>query len=339
MPCVSGMVTFNSSIENWVTADGSLSSVGSGTTEAGRFDAFRSFWTCYRKRDEFSGLPLAAIRALHGACEERFTGFLQIRDDLEPASYLAVPFVYRSWNLLRLLVEEHPDTDVDDRADADSDAEDDRDAPGIFESMCVADHVPPWAGPNRTGCCIPVSWSITRALGLEEASARVNLGVLITVLLACGFIDPGRPGGVTRRSHCLVKYGSVGEFYRALAVRMFNRVPWVFDDGMPPLTVIQLNGLFLLYCLVARDSGGSAYDLACSLDTLCRVLDVTADPRFWIEDKRLIAAAIHSRFLARVGRMLGLLEPGPVTAENTCDPIRQLYRPTRHCRRTFCWQM
>jgi hypothetical protein len=167
----------------------------------------------------------------------------------------------------------------------------------------------------------------------------VNISALLTLLVGCGYIDPTRPAGLAPRAIALVRGGSIGEFYKSLSIRIFNRAPWVFDDGLPPLIAIQLNGLFLLYTLGTDAAGRSACDLAVSLATLARILALPGDPESWVPDRQVIATAIHSRMFARVGRILGLIEVTPAPTERVTLPIRQLYRTTDLCRSAFRWDV
>jgi len=301
----------------------------------GTVASFRSFWTYYRCRAELAGLPLAAVRALLGAREERFSGYLRIRDDLDPSCYLDVPFVRRAWYLLRML---------DDRERGRESGEPGADyagggrpgAPGVGSrdpNLSVSEST----GSSCSGSGAAISWAMTRALGMDAASARVNISALLTLLVGCGYIDPTVPTGLAPRAIALVRGGSVGEFYKSLCIRVFNRAPWIFDDGLPPLVAIQLNGLFLLHTLGAEGSGRSACDLAGTLAMLARILALPSDPENWVSDRQVVAAAIHSRMFARVGRILGLIESVPSPREHVTLPIRQLYRTTDLCRRAFRW--
>ncbi|MFP4152846.1 MAG: hypothetical protein ACLFSV_08355 [Alkalispirochaeta sp.] len=310
---------------------------GEKGSRIGPVASFRSFWTCYRCRAELAGLPLAAVRALLGAREERFSGYLRIRDDLDPSCYLDVPFVRRSWYLLRMLDDAVRNGEVGKQGDEyvgaggagagciGTDLED----PNQFDAE--------GSGSACRGSGPAISWAMTRALGMDAASARVNISVLLTLLVGCGYIDPTVPIGLTSRAIALVRGGSVGEFYKSLCIRVFNRAPWVFDDGLPPLVAIQLNGLFLLHTLGTEESGRSAFDLAGTLETLSRILALSSDPDSWVPNRQVIATAIHSRMLARVGRILGLIEASPVSAGGVTLPIRQLYRTTDLCRLAFRW--
>lgn len=182
---------------------------------------------------------------------------------------------------------------------------------------------------------LSLSWEITNAIGMNPATARVNLSVLISVLTAGGFIDSSRPAVLTPRGHALVRHGSVGEFYKALVIRLFGRVPWSFDDGLPSLSFIQLHGLFLTYLVMtAATEGSNSRELAAALSELVYELPGTppTDPRFWAGDPTVIATAIESRFLTRVGRMLGLVEEFEAPEGNR-------FRASPFARRVFRWQL
>lgn len=62
--------------------------------------SFAHFWYWYRERTELAGASLAALHSLMGAEEQRFRGYLVIRDDLDPAEYLAIPNVRTAWRFL-----------------------------------------------------------------------------------------------------------------------------------------------------------------------------------------------------------------------------------------------
>ncbi|MDA3949438.1 MAG: hypothetical protein PF508_09435 [Spirochaeta sp.] len=307
-----------------------------------RADAFARFRSNHRRREELCGLPLAAVRALLGAREARFSGYLTIRSDLAAPAYLEVPFVRRAWRLLHFLGEEQTGGDDPLRADrfpAWLPAAGDRVADGstVAEDSpqaIPASRVAEIAGRSR----IPISWSMTRVLGMDRQTARVNIGVLLTILTAAGLLDPAEPTGLTAPARAFIRTGTVGEFYKALCLRVFNRVPWVFDDALPPLAAVQLNGLFLTYAITSAVDGLSAWELAGRLAALSHTLRVQSDRDYWVSDTATMATVIHARFLSRVGRMLGLFEEagdGP----GITDPVRMPYRTTGLCRRTFCWQL
>lgn len=61
---------------------------------------FAQFWVRHRPYGELGGLSLAAARGLLGVQEERFAGFVAVRDDLPIPDYLALPAVRRLWRLV-----------------------------------------------------------------------------------------------------------------------------------------------------------------------------------------------------------------------------------------------
>ena len=162
---------------------------------------------------------------------------------------------------------------------------------------------------------------MTRVLGMDRETARVNIGVLLTILTAAGLLNPVESGGLTPRARTLIRAGSVGEFYKALCLRLFSHVPWVFDDALPPLAAVQLNGLFLTYAIASAVDGLSAWDLAGRLAALSHTVRVEPDSSYWVSDTTTMAAAIHARFLSRVGRMLGLFEEAG-DRHGIMDPVR-----------------
>lgn len=343
---------------------------------------FRTFWLYYQKRESLGGLSLSSIYALLGGQEARFSGCLALRTDLEAAAYLEVPFVRRAWRLLRLLDDtdgRHGRAVAEEAARTDEVAGTEE-AAGTGEAVATGELVatgeavatdeatdvaavrvtgtrfPDDAGGDivsslshrrreqneRSGATIPISWAATREIGMDPSTSRINLGILMTVLIAAGFLDPTRKGGLTPRATHLVRFGTIGEFYKALVIRVFNRVPWIFDDGLPGLSAIQYHGLFLTY-IVCGSSGRTAMQLAELLRSI--VAEVPGAPEalgpsgvaatgtiqdgsYWINDLSVVSAAIHARFLTRVGRMLGIVES---------DDARR-FRGTCFARRVFRWQ-
>lgn len=283
---------------------------------------FARFWMYHRSHPELQNISLAVARALLGAREERFSGYLTIREDLPSDWYLELPFVRRCWRLLWILDEqEHGDSD-------------DRKVLVTCDAGTTADNR--YAG-------LSFAWSLIRELDMSPESARVNMRAMLFFLIEAGMLVL-RPGRVlSERARGLIAAGSPGSFYKALLVRTFNRCIWDREDGLPPLVSIQLNGLYLLYIVHARfrepedTVGTSARYLAERITALNRVLRVVPDPSYWIRDEHVLAHAIHHRFLTRIGRILGLIEPIPDLEGQSASPVDRVYRTTPFAERILLW--
>lgn len=282
---------------------------------------FAEFWYRTRRRPDLEGISLAAIFALGGGCEEQSAGFLSIRDDLTPAEYLAIPFVRRAWRLLWLL----------------------DDGEGVHLEVREPD--PPRALP-RQGCvavlprvrAISVDWSVLRALDMNPRTAQYNFHALMRVLEGAGFLDSAGTNGLSARTMDLIRDGSVGSFYKALLLRVFNRLPWDTVDALGPITAIQFHGLYLTW-LLTRENGGTwtARSLQRRLSSLAYILRMPSDGTSWSSDETMIARAIRDRFLRSAGRTLGLVELVP-GADAVAGDIDQAYRGTSFASRVLCWQ-
>ncbi|MEX2445114.1 MAG: hypothetical protein WD492_16040 [Alkalispirochaeta sp.] len=264
---------------------------GAGISAAGGdsppwFAALSSFRHRTRGRREFHGLSLADLQALGGASEERSAGCLSIREDLPSADYLAVPFVRRAWRLLWLL---------DDGGGVRfefgrSPTEDDATSPPALQA-------------------ITFDWRLARCLDMDPRTAHVNLRRLLQILMATEFLDERDEHGLSARSYDLIRHGRVGAFYKALLLRLFNRYPWGLHDGLPPLTFIQYNALFMSWVLTrAGERGITPEELQRPLAVMAGHLVLDSDEISWSEDAHLVARSVEERFLRRLARMLGLCE-------------------------------
>ncbi len=274
--------------------------------------AFRNFRELYRERKELAGLSAATVLALRGGQEDRCVGYLTVRTDLPPETYLEISFVRRSWRLLRLLA--------------------DRNGDAVGEHPC-------WCPRKRDN---PITWDIRRSIGMDPATARVNLRILIRILVTCGFLDRSSPGWISDVTATLVRHGSVGDYYRTLLFRMCNRCSWVFDDGFPPVPAIPVHALLLLWVLEHSPTGCTAFDLAGTLIAAERVSISTGcipnGPSNTMSSN-VLAAVLQARFLARTGSMLGLTESADIEGIFPENPVHRKYRTTPFARRILCWQM
>ncbi|MFO8041733.1 MAG: hypothetical protein R6U25_00905 [Alkalispirochaeta sp.] len=269
-----------------------------------------------RRRRELGGLSLAELSALGGASEARAAGCLSIRDDLPAAEYLSVPFVRRAWRLVWLL----------------------DDGGGVhFEfgrSASPDDHDEP---PGLQA--ISFDWRLARSLDMDPRTAQCNLRRLLQILLATGFLDERDPHGLSCRTYELLCHGQVGSFYKALLLRMFNRYPWGFHDGLPPLAFVQYNALFLTWMLIrAGDHGITPEELQHPLAVLAQQRSLPSDEINWSEDAQLVARALQERYLSRVGRMLGFCQEAPTSCASEPSPGKR-YQATGLAGRVLQWQV
>jgi hypothetical protein len=282
--------------------------------------AFRRFRELYREREELAGMSVATVLALRGAREVRCAGYLTVRPDLPPETYLEVPFVRRSWRLLRLLA--------------------DRNGDSVGEYPCLC--------PRKRDN--PITWDIRRSIGMDPATARINLGILIRILVDCGFLDCSASGWLSDITLRLVRHGSAGEYYQALLYRMFSRCSWVFDDGFPAVPVIPEHTLFLMWVLQRYPQGRSALDLADALraaDRLCvmenaagsTISDVSGSVPSRPMSRHVLAAILHARFFARTGPILGLTELAESDMLHSGDAVHRRYRATPFAGHVLSWQL
>lgn len=278
-----------------------------------RFRDFALFRATHRPLVELQNLSISSVRALLGAREEHFSGMLTIREDLPSQWYLEVPFLRRCWRLVWILDE--------------------------YEQ---GDH----AGEpllTRTDQGFSFSRDLLKDLDMSPESARINMLVLIRFLVEAGMLQLRRTGFLSDRARALVAAGSPGAFYKSLCIRTFNRCSWGRDDNLPPFHSIQLNGLFLLFVMHSRCRGESgrrdtsALVLAEKICALNSLLGIAPGPDVWIRDQQGMASVIHFRLLARIGRILGLVEQVPDLAGQLPGPEDTPYRPTLFMERVLLW--
>lgn len=269
-----------------------------------------------RRRRELGGLSLVELSALGGASEARAAGCLSIRDDLPAGEYLSVPFVRRAWRLVWLL---------DDGGGVHfefgrSASPDDHDQPPVLQA-------------------ISFDWRLARSLDMDPRTAQCNLRRLLQILLGTGFLDERDPHGLSSRAYELLRHGQVGAFYKALLLRMFNRYPWGFHDGLPPLAFVQYNALFLTWLLVrAGEYGITPGELQQPLAILAQQRALPSDEINWSTDAQLVTRTVQERYLSRVGRILGLCQEAPASSAGEPSTEKR-YQATGLAGRVLQWQL